>query len=72
MKVMWTIMAAYNIIMIQTYRTVDFNETDHFDLEKCHSAIVDFKMKDFTGDDIELKNIGKGPSPERRTRLSRQ
>jgi hypothetical protein len=26
----------------------------------------DFKMRDFTGDDIELKNIGKGPSPKRR------
>ena len=26
----------------------------------------DFKMRDFTGDDIALKNIGKGPSPKRK------
>lgn len=26
----------------------------------------DFKMQDFTGDDYELKNIGKGPSPKRK------
>ena len=26
----------------------------------------DFKMSDFTGDDVELKNIGKGPSPKRK------
>jgi len=26
----------------------------------------DFKMRDYTGDDIELKNIGKGPSPKRK------
>jgi hypothetical protein len=26
----------------------------------------DFKMRDFTGDDVELKNIGKGPSPKRK------
>jgi len=26
----------------------------------------DFKMRDFTGDDIRLKNIGKGPSPKRK------
>jgi hypothetical protein len=26
----------------------------------------DFKMRDFTGDDVELKNIGKGPSPRRK------
>ena len=26
----------------------------------------DFKMRDFTGDDVELKNIGKGPSPVRK------
>jgi hypothetical protein len=27
---------------------------------------LDFKMRDFTGDDVELKNIGKGPSPKRK------
>ena len=27
---------------------------------------LDFKMSDFTGDDVELKNIGKGPSPKRK------
>ncbi len=26
---------------------------------------LDFKMRDFTNDDVELKNIGKGPSPKR-------
>ena len=26
----------------------------------------DFNMLDFTGDDIKLKNIGKGPSPKRK------
>ena len=26
----------------------------------------DFQMRDFTGDDVELKNIGKGPSPKRK------
>ncbi len=26
----------------------------------------DFKMRDFTGDDVELKNIGKAPSPKRK------
>ncbi len=26
----------------------------------------DFQMQDFTGDDVELKNIGKGPSPKRK------
>jgi hypothetical protein len=26
----------------------------------------DFKMRDFTGDDHKLKNIGKGPSPKRK------
>jgi len=26
----------------------------------------DFEMRDFTGDDVELKNIGKGPSPKRK------
>ena len=26
----------------------------------------DFKMQDFTGDDVNLKNIGKGPSPQRK------
>ncbi len=26
----------------------------------------DFNMRDFTGDDIKLKNIGKGPSPKRK------
>lgn len=26
----------------------------------------DFKMRDFAGDDIELKKIGKGPSPKRK------
>jgi hypothetical protein len=26
----------------------------------------DFKMRDFTGDDVELKKIGKGPSPKRK------
>lgn len=27
---------------------------------------LDFKMTEFTGDDVELKNIGKGPSPKRK------
>jgi len=27
---------------------------------------LDFTMQDFTGDDVELKNIGKGPSPKRK------
>jgi hypothetical protein len=26
----------------------------------------DFKMRDFTGDNVHLKNIGKGPSPKRK------
>ena len=26
----------------------------------------DFNMRDFTGDDVNLKNIGKGPSPKRK------
>jgi hypothetical protein len=26
----------------------------------------DFKMRDFTGDDVNLKNIGKGPSPKQK------
>jgi hypothetical protein len=27
---------------------------------------LDFQMRDFTGDDVALKNIGKGPSPKRK------
>lgn len=27
---------------------------------------LDFHMRDYTGDDVELKNIGKGPSPKRK------
>ena len=28
--------------------------------------VFDFHARDFTGDDVELKNIGKGPSPKRK------
>ena len=35
-------------------------------LIKCRRIAFDFKMRDFTGDDIKLKNIGKGPSPKRK------
>ncbi len=30
------------------------------------SIAFDFQMRDFTGDDVPLKNIGKGPSPKRK------
>lgn len=36
------------------------------DLIRGRKIAFDFKMRDFTGDDIVLKNIGKGPSPKRR------
>ena len=36
------------------------------DLIKGKKIAFDFKMRDFTGDDIALKNIGKGPSPKRK------
>jgi hypothetical protein len=35
-------------------------------LIKAKRIAFDFKMRDFTGDDVELKNIGKGPSPKRK------
>ncbi len=31
-----------------------------------HTIALDFHMRDFTGDDIALKNITKGPSPKRK------
>jgi hypothetical protein len=34
-------------------------------IEGKHIAF-DFKMRDFAGDDVNLKNIGKGPSPKRK------
>ncbi len=36
------------------------------DLIEGKKIAFDFKMRDFTGDDIALKNIGKGPSPKRK------
>jgi hypothetical protein len=33
---------------------------------KGRSIALDFHMRDFTGDDVELKNIGKGPSPKQK------
>jgi hypothetical protein len=35
-------------------------------LVKGRSIALDFHMRDFTGEDIALKNIGKGPSPKRK------
>ena len=35
-------------------------------LVKGRSIALDFHMRDFTGEDIGLKNIGKGPSPKRK------
>lgn len=35
-------------------------------LIKAKRMAFDFKMRDFTGDDVELKNIGKAPSPKRK------
>lgn len=35
-------------------------------LIKGQSIALDFHMRDFTGEDIALKNIGKGPSPKRK------
>ncbi len=35
-------------------------------LIKGRSIALDFHMRDFTGEDIALKNIGKGPSPKRK------
>jgi hypothetical protein len=36
------------------------------DLVTGRSIALDFHMRDFTGDDVALKNIGKGPSPKRK------
>lgn len=36
------------------------------DLARGRSIALDFHMRDFTGDDVSLKNIGKGPSPKRK------
>ncbi len=36
------------------------------DLVTGRSIALDFHMRDFTGDDVSLKNIGKGPSPKRK------
>jgi len=38
---------------------------DH-ELVEGRSIALDFHMRDFTGNDVELKNIGKGPSPKRK------
>jgi len=35
-------------------------------LVKGRSIALDFHMRDFTGEDVVLKNIGKGPSPKRK------
>ena len=35
-------------------------------LIKGRSIAFDFHMRDFSGDDVELKNIGKGPSPKQK------
>jgi len=35
-------------------------------LVRGRSIALDFHMRDFTGNDVELKNIGKGPSPKRK------
>jgi len=36
------------------------------DLVRGRSIAMDFHMRDFTGNDVSLKNIGKGPSPKRK------
>ncbi len=36
------------------------------ELVKGRAIALDFHMRDFTGDDVPLKNIGKGPSPKRK------
>jgi len=36
------------------------------ELVKGRSIALDFHMRDFTGNDVNLKNIGKGPSPKRK------
>lgn len=36
------------------------------ELVKGRSIALDFHMRDFTGNDVQLKNIGKGPSPKRK------
>jgi len=33
---------------------------------KGRNIALDFHMRDFSGDDVELKNIGKGPSPKQK------
>jgi hypothetical protein len=38
---------------------------DH-ELVEGRCIALDFHMRDFTGNDVELKNIGKGPSPKRK------
>ena len=38
----------------------------HHSIIKARRIAFDFEMRDFTGDDIQLKNIGKGPSPKRK------
>ena len=40
--------------------------TRQFHLIAGRRIAFDFKMRDFTGDDVTLKNIGKGPSPKRK------
>jgi hypothetical protein len=37
----------------------------HYGLINGKRVAFDFHMRDFTSDDVELKNIGKGPSPKR-------
>ncbi len=40
--------------------------SSQFQLIEGRHIAFDFKMRDFTGDDVNLKNIGKGPSAKRK------
>ena len=54
---------ADHLLEIRQYLTAKAAELQLIEGKK---IAFDFQMRDFTGDDVPLKNIGKGPSPKRK------
>ena len=52
-----------NLLQLRRYLT---HVTNKVELIAGKRIAFDFKMRDFTGDDVNLKNIGKGFSPKRK------
>jgi hypothetical protein len=57
------IIDADQLLQLRRYLTQAANTHQ---LIKAKRMAFDFKMTEFTGDDVELKNIGKAPSPKRK------